>query len=85
MRIGRGKQRYSEKTCPCATLSTTNPTRPDLGLNPGHHIGKPAANSLSYGRPLGVLVGYFICTPYYISSDEKKTESATRKTGQDIK
>jgi hypothetical protein len=24
--IGRGKPKYSEKTCPSATLSTTNPT-----------------------------------------------------------
>jgi hypothetical protein len=26
MRIGREKPKYSEKTCPSATLSTTNPT-----------------------------------------------------------
>jgi hypothetical protein len=26
MRIGRGKQKYSEKTFPSPTLSTTNPT-----------------------------------------------------------
>jgi hypothetical protein len=26
----QGKPKYSEKTCPGATLSTTNPTRPDL-------------------------------------------------------
>jgi hypothetical protein len=26
MKIGRGKLKYSEKTCPGATLSTTNPT-----------------------------------------------------------
>jgi hypothetical protein len=29
------KPKYSEKTCPSATLSTTNPTWPDLGSNPG--------------------------------------------------
>jgi hypothetical protein len=45
----RGKPKYSEKTCPSATLSTTNPTWPDLGSNPGHHGGKPATNRLSYG------------------------------------
>jgi hypothetical protein len=27
--------KYSEKTCPSATLSTLNLTLPDLGLNPG--------------------------------------------------
>jgi hypothetical protein len=32
MKIGRGN---SEKTCPSATLSTTNPTWPGPGLNPG--------------------------------------------------
>jgi hypothetical protein len=26
MKIGRGKPMYLEKTCPSATLSTTNPT-----------------------------------------------------------
>jgi hypothetical protein len=26
MKIGRGKPKYLEKTCPSATLSTTNPT-----------------------------------------------------------
>jgi hypothetical protein len=44
-----GGMKYSEKTCPNATLSTTNPTWPDPGLNPGHHGGKPATNRFSYG------------------------------------
>jgi hypothetical protein len=34
----------SEKTCPSAALSTTNPTRPDQGSNPGRRGGKPADN-----------------------------------------
>jgi hypothetical protein len=34
---------------PNATLSTTNPTRPNLGSNPGLRGGKLAANRLSYG------------------------------------
>jgi hypothetical protein len=41
----QGKPKYSEKTCPSATLSTTNPTWPD----PGRRGGKPATNCLSYG------------------------------------
>jgi hypothetical protein len=41
----QGKQKYSEKTCPSATLSTTNPTWPD----PGRRGGKPETNRLSYG------------------------------------
>jgi hypothetical protein len=46
---GRGKPKYSEKTCPDATLSITNPTWPDPGLNPGRRGGKPATNRFSYG------------------------------------
>jgi hypothetical protein len=34
---------------PPATLSTTNPTWPDPGSNPGRRGGKPATNCLSYG------------------------------------
>jgi hypothetical protein len=46
--IGRGKQSNSEKTCPSAALSTTNPTCcPDA--KPGRRGGKPATKSLSYG------------------------------------
>jgi hypothetical protein len=45
----QGKLKYSEKTCPSATLSTTNPTWPDLGLNLGCCSGKLATNCLSYG------------------------------------
>jgi hypothetical protein len=45
----QGKPKYSEETCPSATLSTTDPTWPDPWLNPGRHDGKPATNCLSYG------------------------------------
>jgi hypothetical protein len=41
----QGKPKFLEKTCPSATLSTTNPTWPD----PGRRGGKPATNRLSYG------------------------------------
>jgi hypothetical protein len=40
----QGKRKYSEKNCPSATLSTTNPTWPDLGSNPGLRGGKRATN-----------------------------------------
>jgi hypothetical protein len=43
---------YSEKTCPGATLSTTNPTWPDPGLNPGRRGAKPATNRFSYGAAI---------------------------------
>jgi hypothetical protein len=42
----QGKPKYSEKTCPSATLPTTNPTWPDLGSNPGRRGGKPASNRM---------------------------------------
>jgi hypothetical protein len=45
----QGKLKYSEKTCPDATLTTTNPTWPDPWLNPGRRGGKPATNRFSYG------------------------------------
>jgi hypothetical protein len=45
----QGKPKYSEKTCPSASLSITNPTWPDPGLNPGHRGGKPTTNRFSYG------------------------------------
>jgi hypothetical protein len=54
MKIGRGYRKYSEKTSPSATLSTTNPTWPDPGSNTGRS-GKPATNRLSYGTVLAGL------------------------------
>jgi hypothetical protein len=48
----QGKPKYSEKTCPTATLSTTNPTWPDPGSNPGRRGWKPTTNRLSYGAAL---------------------------------
>jgi hypothetical protein len=37
------------KTCPCATLSTINPTWTDPGSNPGFRGERPATNRLSHG------------------------------------
>jgi hypothetical protein len=45
----QGKPKYSEKTSPSATLTTTNPTWPDPSSKHGRRSGKPATNSLSYG------------------------------------
>jgi hypothetical protein len=45
----KGKPKYSEKTYPSTTFSTTNPTWLDPGLNTGRRGGKPATNRLSYG------------------------------------
>jgi hypothetical protein len=38
-----------EKTCPNATLSTTNPTWTDPALNPGLCGERPATNRLNHG------------------------------------
>jgi hypothetical protein len=51
----QGKPKYSEKTCPNVTLSTTNPTCLDPGLNPGRRGGKPATNHLNYGAAVTYL------------------------------
>jgi hypothetical protein len=48
----QGKPKYSQKTSPDAILSTTNPTWPDPGLNPGRRGGKPATNRFSYGAAM---------------------------------
>jgi hypothetical protein len=48
--ILRGENRRTlRKTCPSATLSTTNPTKTALGVNPGFNGEKPATNRLSNG------------------------------------
>jgi hypothetical protein len=52
----QGNPKDSEKTCPSATLSTTNPTWLDPGSNPGRRGGKPATNRLSYGAALKSLL-----------------------------
>jgi hypothetical protein len=57
-----GETNYSQKTCPHATLSTTNPTWPDLGWNPGRRVGKPATDRLSYGTAHGPC-----CVPVCVS------------------
>jgi hypothetical protein len=41
----QGKRKYSEKTCPSATLSITNPTWPDLCSNPWSATAKSAVCS----------------------------------------
>jgi hypothetical protein len=52
-------RRTRRKTCPSATLSTTNPTWIDPGANPGHHGERPATNDLSHGTR-GLLHTYLV-------------------------
>jgi hypothetical protein len=51
----QGKPKYSEKTYPSATLSTTNLTWPDLGSNHGRHGGKPTTDYLSCMTALRII------------------------------
>jgi hypothetical protein len=45
----KGEPKYWEKACPSTTLSTTNPTWPDLWSDPVQHGEKPATDRLNYG------------------------------------
>jgi hypothetical protein len=49
MKLTGEDRRTWGKTCPSATLSTTNPTWTDPGSNPGLRSGRLAANRLSHG------------------------------------
>jgi hypothetical protein len=44
------KPKYWEKTCPSATLFTTNPTRLYSSSNPGRRFGNSATNLLRYDK-----------------------------------
>jgi hypothetical protein len=44
----QGNPKYSEKSCLDATLSSTNPTWPDLGSNLDRRGGNPVTNCLTY-------------------------------------
>jgi hypothetical protein len=48
MRTDRGDRSTWRKPAP-VTLSTADPTLPDLGSNSGHHGGKLVTDCLSYG------------------------------------
>jgi hypothetical protein len=49
MRLTGENRSTRGKTCPSATLSTTNPTWTDPGSNPGLRGGRPVTNRLSHG------------------------------------
>jgi hypothetical protein len=52
MKLTEENRSTREKTCPSATLSTTNPTWIDPGSNPGLRGERPATNRLSHGTAL---------------------------------
>jgi hypothetical protein len=55
MKLTRENRSTRRKTCPSATLSTTNPTLTDPGSNPGLRGERPATNRLSHGTAEDVL------------------------------
>jgi hypothetical protein len=56
MKLTEETRRTRGKTCPSATLSTTNPTWTDSGSNPVLRGGRPAANRLSHGTAMNAIV-----------------------------
>jgi hypothetical protein len=68
---------FGEKTCPSATLSTTNPIWTDTGSNPGLRGWRPAANRLIRGTAyrglhiksdISVPILLIVCTCLYCSN-----------------
>jgi hypothetical protein len=55
-RLWQGKQKYSEKSCPDATLSTTNPTCETRAAAVGNH--RLTASAMA--RPANMLFRYFL-------------------------
>jgi hypothetical protein len=77
--IDRGSRITRRKTCPSATLSTTNPTWTDPGANLGFRVKRPATNRLSHGtanmvvndsesRPLTLILIVWASGFYYCSA-----------------
>jgi hypothetical protein len=66
------KPKYSEKTFPSATLSTINPTWPDLGSNPDRRFGKLATNLMSDFTAYGNIHETQQYTQHWMSESWKK-------------
>jgi hypothetical protein len=52
--LWQGKPKYSEETCPGATLSTTKSHMTTRSRTPDRSHGKPATNRLSYGAAISL-------------------------------
>jgi hypothetical protein len=50
-----GTEKFRMKTCPSATVSTTNPTCPDTGVNLYLRSERQATNCLSHGTNVTIL------------------------------
>jgi hypothetical protein len=67
-----GKPKYSEQTCPNATLSTTNATWPDPGSNLCHCGGKPVTNHLSYGTAPKQVLQHLLIADSWITTIKRR-------------
>jgi hypothetical protein len=61
-----GEPKNSEKTCPSATLSTTNSIWADPGTNPGLCGERLVTNHLSHVWPYGNIKNVLFSTGKYI-------------------
>jgi hypothetical protein len=61
--IDRGKPTTQRKTCPSATLSTTNLTWTDPGSNPDLGGERPVINHLSHGTAIPAVLAVCISVP----------------------
>jgi hypothetical protein len=57
----QGKPKMEKKTCPSATLSTTNPTWTKAGANPVLRGDRPVTNRLSYGTAFTTDLKQMVC------------------------
>jgi hypothetical protein len=76
--------RTRRKTCPSATLSTTNPTWIDPGANSGPRGERPATNDLSYGTAHYLNVNFkpfFFLIQTSTSTCRSQCVPPTRKVG----
>jgi hypothetical protein len=64
MKLTGENRSIREKTCPSATLSTTNPTWTNPGSNPGLRCERPATDRLSHGT----VMSYYLMFSIMISA-----------------
>jgi hypothetical protein len=59
----QGKPKYSEKTCPSATLSATDPTYQSRARTRAAAVGSQRLTAWAMARPLHVLLWGMVCCP----------------------
>jgi hypothetical protein len=77
---GRGKWKYSEKSCSITAFSTTNPRWPVPGSNPGRCGGKLATNSLSSGPAKSHMQVYSWSDSLSLTAQMEKSKAPSKKS-----